>query len=130
MPSLLPGELTLILSPQHPTTLSLLESFRRSSIPEITRALAGVSVDAKQNAGQSRLVLRFDGTRPVDVSALVERLQDETGSPVSILASSITPVQGHPQGYVVVSLDGGLDLELLVERARLVANDVEVLQVA
>lgn len=117
-------------SPQHPTTLSLLESFRRSSIPEITRALSGVSVDPSQGAGQSRLVLRFDGTRPVDVSALVERLQDETGSPVRILASSITPVQGHPQGYVVVSLDGGDDLQLLVERASSVANGVEILQAA
>lgn len=117
-------------SPQHPTTLSLLESFRRSSIPEITRALSGVSVDPAQGSGQSRLVLRFDGTRPVDVSALVERLQDETGSPVRILASSITPVQGHPQGYVVVSLDGGDDLQLLVERASSVANGVEILQAA
>lgn len=117
-------------SPQHPTTLSLLESFRRSSIPEITRALSGVSVDPSQSVGQSRLVLRFDGTRPVDVSALVERLQDETGSPVRILASSITPVQGHPQGYVVISLDGGNDLQLLVERASSVANEVEILQAA
>lgn len=115
-------------SPQHLTTLSLLESFRRSSIPEITRALSGVSVDGSQSTDQSRLVLRFDGTRPVDVSALVARLQEETGSPVRILASSITPVQGHPQGYVVISLDGGDDLRLLVERASSVANEVEILQ--
>lgn len=117
-------------SPAHPTTLSLLESFRRSSLPEITRALSGIAPAGTPGAEQAQLVLRFDGTRPVDVSALVNQLQTETGTPVSILASSITPVQGHPQGYVVVSLDGGPDLRLLIERARSIASDVEILQPA
>ncbi|GAA4359907.1 methionine ABC transporter ATP-binding protein [Paeniglutamicibacter cryotolerans] len=115
-------------SPEHPTTLSLLESFRRSSLPEITRALSGVAPAGAPDKRETQLVLRFDGTRPVDVSALVNQLQDQTGTPVRMLASSITPVQGHPQGYVVVSLGGGLGHDSLIERARSIASEVEILQ--
>lgn len=117
-------------SPAHPTTLSLLESFRRSSLPEISRALAGISTADARDAERALLVLRFDGTQPVDISALVTQLQDEVQTPVSILASNITPVQGHPQGYVVISLQGGNNIPLIVERVRAIASEVEVLETA
>ncbi|GAA3702646.1 methionine ABC transporter ATP-binding protein [Arthrobacter ginkgonis] len=111
----------VLSAPAHGTTRALLHSFRRNSAEELGAEVAGVEHD-----GDARLVLRFDGLRPVDVAAVVAHLQHDAGSPVQLLASSISPVQGRPQGHLVVAA-GAPDAEVLLERARAVADRVEVL---
>ena len=86
----------------------------------------GAEVADVEHDGDARLVLRFDGLRPVDVAAVVAHLQHDAGSAVQLLASSISPVQGRPQGHLVVAA-GAPDAEVLLERARAVADRVEVL---
>lgn len=111
----------VLSAPAHATTQALLHSFRRNSVEELGAEVADVEHD-----GDARLVLRFDGLRPVDVAAVVAHLQHDADSPVQLLASSISPVQGRPQGHLVVAA-GAPDAEVLLERARAVADRVEVL---
>jgi D-methionine transport system ATP-binding protein len=112
----------VLSAPRHETTQSLLRSYRRNSIEELGAEVANVD-----HNGNARLVLRFDGTRPVDMTTVISHLQHDISSPLQLLASNISPVQGRPQGHLVIA-SSAPDLEALLEKARAVADRVEVLQ--
>lgn len=118
-------------NPEHSTTVSLLESFRRSSPREIARSLAAIRPSADLHSEDSRpgehLILRFDGTRAVDVSRIGETLRSTTGEPLRLVASNITPVQGHPQGHLVLALPHGEDSSAVRLLAAQLADTVEVI---
>lgn len=117
--------------PEHPTTLSLLESFRRSSPREIARSLASLHhpevVQGVDNQHSRNLILRFDGTRSINVSQIGETLRSASGEPLRLLASNITPVQGHPQGHLVLALPEGEAGAAIQARALMIADSIEVI---